>query len=77
MITMKCSIRGCPGEYKEKLIFHIIRQGSDIFVLERVPAEVCHICGDTLLKPDTVRHIEKLIKTKNMPPKMIPLYEYA
>jgi hypothetical protein len=69
---MKCSIQGCPGEYENKTIVH-----TEVFVFEHVPAEVCFVCGDTLLAPDTIRHIEALLKKKKKPLKTVPLYEYA
>jgi len=74
---MKCSIKGCAGEYEDRLIIHTVRQGNDVLVIENVPAEVCSVCGDTLLKPDTVQHIERLLKQRVKPCKMAPMYQYA
>ena len=74
---MKCSIQGCPGEYEERTIVHTFRRGEDVFVFEQVPAEVCSVCGDTLLTPDTVRHLEKLLIEKPRPDRLVPLIKYA
>ena len=74
---MKCTVQGCPGSYEEKHMVHTVHKGDDIFVFDHVPAEVCSACGDILLKPETVRHLEKLLKDKVKPEKMIPLYEYV
>jgi YgiT-type zinc finger domain-containing protein len=74
---MKCSIRGCPGEYEDKYIVHTTQRQGKVFVFEHVPAEVCSVCGDTLLAPDTIMHIESLLKQKQKPEKMVPLYMYA
>ena len=74
---MKCSIQGCPGEYEQKAIIHTVQHGGEVFVFEHVPAEVCSVCGDKILAPETIRHIESLLKQKTKPEKMIPLYEYA
>ena len=74
---MKCSIKGCSGEYEARTIVHTVRHGEDVFVFEHVPAEVCSVCGDTLLAPQTVEHLESLLKQKKQPQRMIPLYEYA
>ncbi len=74
---MKCSIQGCPGEYEGKMIVHTVQKKGQVLVFEHVPAEVCSVCGDTILTPDTVRHIESLLKEKTKPERMIPLYEYA
>ncbi len=74
---MKCSILGCPGHYEKKEILHTVHKGEEIFTFERVPAEVCSVCGDTLLTPDTVRHLANLLESKSKPGKMAPVYEYA
>ena len=73
---MKCNIKGCSGEYEEKNITHTVRYSGEVIVIDNVPAEVCTVCGDTLLKPETVRHIESLLQTKRQPTKTVPLYEY-
>ena len=74
---MRCSIQGCPGEYEKKTIIHTVQHDGQVFVFEHVPAEVCSVCGDIILAPDTVRHIESLLKQKVKPERMVPLYEYA
>lgn len=76
-IEMKCSVKGCPGMYEEQYIIHTVNQNGEIFVFEHVPAEVCSVCGDTLFKPETVRHIEELIQNRRQPQKLVPVYEYA
>ncbi|MFQ6015055.1 MAG: YgiT-type zinc finger protein [Anaerolineae bacterium] len=74
---MKCSIEGCPGEYEERKIVHTVRHQGQVIVIDHVPAEVCSVCGDVLLKPDTVRRIEMLLRTATRPASTVPLYEYA
>lgn len=74
---MNCSMQGCPGEYESKEITHTVRHKGRIVVIDHVPAEVCSICGDVLLTPDTVRHIEALLRTATEPARTVPLYEYA
>lgn len=74
---MKCSIKGCIGEYQEKMIVHTVSRKNDIFIFEHVPADVCSVCGDTIFKPDIVRRLESLIQQKNKPKRFVPLYEYA
>lgn len=74
---MKCSIQGCPGEYKAEVIFHTVRYKGQIKVIDHVPAEVCSVCEDVLLKPETVRQIERLLNKPSKPTSTIPLYEYA
>jgi HTH-type transcriptional regulator/antitoxin MqsA len=74
---MNCSIQGCPGEYESKEITHTVRHKGRIVVIDHVPAEVCSICGDVLLEPETVRHIEALLRKSAEPARTVPLYEYA
>ena len=75
---MKCSIEGCPGTYEERKIVHTVRHRGRVIVIDRVPAEVCSVCGDVLLKPETVRQIEALLQTTTYRPvRTVPLYEYA
>ena len=74
---MKCSITGCPGEYEPKRIVHTVKRGPDVVVFENVPAEVCNICSDMLLAPETIRHLEELMHQKAKPEKHAPVYEYA
>ena len=54
-----------------------MRHKGQIIVIDAVPAEICCVCGDVLLKPDTVRHIEKLLASDAVPPRTAPVYEYA
>ena len=74
---MKCSIEGCPGIYEDRQIVHTVRFRGQVIVIDSVPAEVCSVCGDVLLRPDTVRQIERLLDTTVRPDRMVPLYEYA
>lgn len=74
---MRCTIQGCPGEYEERKIVHTVRHQGRVLVINNVPAEVCTVCGDVLLKPDTVRRIEALLRTSPPPVDTVPMYEYA
>jgi YgiT-type zinc finger domain-containing protein len=74
---MKCSIEGCPGEYEKRKITHTVRHKGKVVVIDRVPAQVCSVCGDILLKPETVRRIEALLRTEARPKSTVPLYEYV
>ena len=74
---MKCSIQGCPGHYEHRLIIHPLKYRGDVMVFENVPAEVCDVCSDTLLAPETIRHIEALIEQHPEPEKHAPVYAYV
>ncbi|MBF0292550.1 MAG: YgiT-type zinc finger protein [Nitrospinae bacterium] len=74
---MKCNIKGCPGVYDEKKITHTVKSRGSVVVIDHVPALICDVCGDSLLRLETVRHIEGIVKAKAEPSQTVPLYEYA
>jgi YgiT-type zinc finger domain-containing protein len=74
---MKCSIKDCPGEYESKEVTHTVRHHGRVIVIDHVPAEVCSVCGDVLLEPQTLRRIESLLLNLPEPTESVPLYEYA
>ena len=74
---MKCSISDCLGQYEERKILHTVRHRGDVVVIDGVPAEVCSVCGDVLLKPDTVRRIEAILRASGKPSRTAPVYEYV
>lgn len=76
-IDMKCSIDGCPGEYEAGRVMHTVRHRGQVIVIDHVPAEICSVCGDVLLRPETVRRIEALLEEQNQPASTVPLYEFA
>jgi hypothetical protein len=46
-------------------------------VIDHVPGQVCNLCGDVLLAPETVRRIEALLKATPPPTRNITFYELA
>jgi YgiT-type zinc finger domain-containing protein len=74
---MKCSIQGCTGIYEERRILHTVRYQGQVVVIDNVPADVCSICGDTLLKPETIRSIERILRERSTPTATAPLFEFA
>lgn len=74
---MKCSMRDCAGEYEDRKIVHTVRHLGRVVVIDGVPAEVCKMCGDVLLKPDTVRRIEEILAAAAVPSRTAPVYEFA
>lgn len=73
---MKCSLSGCHGEYEARKVPHTLRHLGQAIVIDRVPAEVCSVCGDVLLGPDAVRRIEVLLQDKRRPTGDVLAYEY-
>ena len=74
---MRCSIQGCSGNYEERSVIQTVRHNGNVVVIDHVPAEVCPVCGDVLLRPETVRSIERLLRELKQPDASVPLYEYA
>jgi YgiT-type zinc finger domain-containing protein len=75
--AMKCTIAGCPGVYAPGTVVHTVQHQGEVVVFEHVPAEVCNVCGDVLLAPETVRRIETLLKTTPPPRRNIAYFEFA
>jgi YgiT-type zinc finger domain-containing protein len=73
---MNCSVKGCIGDYEPALVTHTVRHRGRIIVIDHVPADVCSICGDVLLEPETLRAIERLLADLPKPTESAPLYEF-
>ncbi len=71
---MECSITGCPGRYEERSITHTVQYHGEIIVIDHVPADEYTVCGDVLLRPETVG---KIVRESAQPAAMAPVYEYA
>jgi hypothetical protein len=67
---MKHTIQNCPGDYEVREITHTVKHQGRIVIIDHVPTDV-------LLKPETVRHIEALLRDAAKPARSVPLYEYA
>lgn len=57
--TVKCQM--CEGRYEERLVARVYRRDGKVIVVDDVPAEVCNLCGDTLLKPETVERVQEAL----------------
>ncbi len=74
---MNCSTEGCGRTLEARTVIHTVRHKGNVIVIDHVPAEVCPVCGDVLLRPDTVRSIERLVRDLPPPTASVPLYEYV
>jgi HTH-type transcriptional regulator/antitoxin MqsA len=70
-----CSIRQCPGQFKERRITHVVKHHGEVIVLENVPAEVCSECGEVLLPLLSVEAIETMLKNPGKPVRTAPVYQ--
>ena len=63
----------------ETEVTYTIEHKGKFFLIEHVPARVCQETGEQFFSPETVEHIQSLIKSNKKPAKIIetPVYEYA
>jgi YgiT-type zinc finger domain-containing protein len=63
----------------EKKVTCTLEHGGKFYIIEHVPARVCEETGEQYFAPETVEHLQSLIKGKKEPDKVIetPVYEYA
>jgi len=60
-------------------VTYTLEHAGRFFVIEHVPARVCRETGEQFFAPETVEHVQALIKGERKPDRMIetPVYEYA
>jgi len=63
----------------ETEVTYTLELGGRFYIIEKVPARVCQETGEQFFSPETVEHIQALIKGGNKPARVIetPVYEYA
>ena len=63
----------------ETEVTYTLEQGGKFYLIEHVPARVCRETGEQYFAPETVEHIQALVKGQKAPEKVIetPVYEYA
>lgn len=54
-----CRFPTCPGHYRREHIVHHEPFRNHTVFIDDVPADVCTICGDTLLPASTVQKLEQ------------------
>ena len=60
-------------------VTYTLEHNGKVFIVENVPARVCKETGEHYFAPETVEHIQAIIKTRQGPDRVIesPVYEYA
>ncbi len=63
----------------ETEVTYTIEHGGRVLIIGHVPARVCKETGEQFFSPETVEHIQALIKRAKRPDKVVetPVYEYA
>lgn len=70
-------------QWKERLaerrVTYTLDLNGQLIVVENVPARVNVETGEQLFSPDTVEHLQKMIRQHSKPKRVIqvPVYEYA
>jgi YgiT-type zinc finger domain-containing protein len=63
----------------ETEVTYTLEHGGKFYLIQHVPARICRETGEQYFAPETVEHIQALIRCKKTPEKVIetPVYEYA
>ncbi len=60
-------------------VTYTLEQAGNFFIVENVPARACKETGEQFFAPETVEHIQRIIKSRKRPDRVIetPVYNYA
>ena len=60
-------------------VTYTVEKDGKFFLIEHVPARVCRQTGEQYFAPETVEHIQAVIKNRKEPVRVIetPVYKYA
>ena len=63
----------------ETEVTYMLEHGGRFYLIEHVPARVCRETGEQYFAPETVEHVQALVKGRKAPDKVIetPVYRYA
>ena len=63
----------------ETLVTYTIEHEGKLYVIENVPARVCRETGEQFFAPETVEHIQAIVKGHGRPVRVIetPVFQYA
>jgi YgiT-type zinc finger domain-containing protein len=62
----------------ETKVTYFLEYGGKFYIIEQVPARVCLESGEQFFSPETVEHIQALIKGGKTPTRLMetPVYDY-
>jgi len=68
----------CGGELKNTTITHEVRHGTQVYLFEHVPAQVCTICGEIWIEELVLQQIDRLLK-QGEPARTVqmPIYDFT
>ena len=72
----RCAV--CGGRLRSTTITHEERRGTNLYLFQHVPAQVCSACGEVWIEEATLQAIDRLI-TEGAPTRTVetPVYDFA
>jgi YgiT-type zinc finger domain-containing protein len=72
----RCAV--CGGEFHATTLTHEERRGTNLYLFQNVPAQVCKACGEIWIEEATLREIDRLIR-EGEPIRRVetPVYDFA
>jgi YgiT-type zinc finger domain-containing protein len=72
----RCAV--CGGGLRATTITHEERRGTDLYLFQNVPAQVCTACGEVWIEEATLQEIDRLIR-EGKPVRKVetPVYDLA
>lgn len=68
----------CGGELRQTTITHEERRGTNLYLFQHVPAQVCPDCGEIWIEEMTLREIDRLIREGEPIRKVeTPVYDFT
>jgi YgiT-type zinc finger domain-containing protein len=66
------------GDIKDARVTYSLEHNGKLYVVENVPARVCEDTGEQYFSPETVEHIQAIVRGRIKPKRVIetPVYEY-
>ncbi|MGR3176735.1 MAG: YgiT-type zinc finger protein [Candidatus Anammoxibacter sp.] len=63
----------------ETQVTYTLKHQGKFYIIEHVPARVCRKSGEEFFSPETVEHIQGIIKDQRKPVRIIetPVYNYV
>lgn len=60
-------------------VTYTLEHGGKFYIIEHVPARVCKETGEQFFAPETVEHIQSLVRGRKKPVRTVetPVYEYT
>lgn len=76
-VLPECSLSEETLDHTE--VTYTLEHAGRFYLIEQVPARVCRETGEQYFSPETVEHLQTLVKSRRKPDKVVqtPVYEYA